>query len=442
MGKKFFLRCEFFGGYLFNRYTLDYWMLTKETMLFSILWIETKNKTFAEAIVANFYRDALIDFSVLSMLEDCDCNEKVDIRSYELCIDSCSLLIDTLSRKTYLSYPFELSLYPTFQCQASCKFCFVDHGVKTESVQLSVNDWKMIIDESAAQGATSVAILGGEPTLYKDIADLINHIEEVQIGATITTNGQFLSPEVEEALLSSRYIFPCFSVQSISQRNTELMGVPYDLALHNLKRLINKGKKCGINSVLTTQAFDDIKQIIDFCLEYGVSVYSGSIYFPKNSFESAYSIKDARVLHEKVQEYLYRRSVTGFNFDIEGCMYYSAFHDDITEDAIVTEFEKVSFGCECGNRKLEIACNGYAYPCCVYMGSQQKDHLKRYTSIRELWDNSKSLSYFRNLKKMTPEECRECKFSSFCKGGCPYLITKSGKVLGIQRESRCAVTFQ
>ncbi|MDP3487051.1 MAG: radical SAM protein [Bacillota bacterium] len=350
-------------------------------------------------------------------------------------------MLVTLRKKTYLSYPFDLSIYPTFQCQANCKFCFIAHGVKKESVQLNITDWKRIIDESASQGVTSVAILGGEPTLYKHITELIKCIEEVQIGTTLTTNGQLLTPEVEDALLSSRYVNPCFSVQAISKKNNELMGIPYDQALENLKRLRARGKQCGINSVLTTQTFADIKRIIDFCLHHGVSVYSGSICFPKNDFETVYSIRDARILDEKVQEYLYKRNATGFTFAIEGCMYFSAFHDSVTEDPIDNEFEKVSFGCECGNRKLELACNGYAYACCVYMDTDQKDDLRKYKTVRDLWDNSKNLSFFRNLKATTPEECGGCNFSSFCKGGCPYLISKSGKVLGAQKETRCEITI-
>ena len=74
------------------------------------------------------------------------------------------------------------------------------------------------------------------------------------------------------------------------------------------------------------------------------------------------------------------------------------------------------------------------------MDSEQKDDLKNYKSVRDLWESSKNLSFFRNLKETTPEECRGCKFSSFCKGGCPYLITKSGKVLGVQKETRCEIT--
>ena len=78
-------------------------------------------------------------------------------------------------------------------------------------------------------GVLSVSILGGEPTRYFDIDNLLIACEELKIKTTITTNAQLIKKSTVEILAKSKYITPVLSLQTLDPKlNFELMGVRPD----------------------------------------------------------------------------------------------------------------------------------------------------------------------------------------------------------------------
>ena len=75
------------------------------------------------------------------------------------------------------------------------------------------------------------------------------------------------------------------------------------------------------------------------------------------------------------------------------------------------------------------------------MDTDKKELLSQYGDLKSLWDTSPILEQFRNYKKLSVLECNGCNFNAFCKGGCPYLIEKDDKIIGLHREQRCELVF-
>ena len=69
-----------------------------------------------------------------------------------------------------------LVLKPTLACTARCETCSTRkrlHGIKKKEPQLGITDWKRLFAEVDSLGLSKLTISGGEPTLYKDLLELI-----------------------------------------------------------------------------------------------------------------------------------------------------------------------------------------------------------------------------------------------------------------------------
>ncbi|WP_308217129.1 radical SAM protein [Streptomyces noursei] len=84
-------------------------------------------------------------------------------------------LLDSLVAKTPEKLRF-LELEITKRCQLTCgEHCFVQAGPTQGHGTMSTDDWKRVISEAAALGTETIQLIGGEPTLHPDFAELVNH---------------------------------------------------------------------------------------------------------------------------------------------------------------------------------------------------------------------------------------------------------------------------
>lgn len=83
----------------------------------------------------------------------------------------------------------EVNLLP--ECNGKCSWCVERNGYHPTT---KVN-WKVLADLIIQSGKTNVILLGGEPTLYKDIDNLITYLHLHKLKIWITTNGGLLTPD-------------------------------------------------------------------------------------------------------------------------------------------------------------------------------------------------------------------------------------------------------
>jgi radical SAM protein with 4Fe4S-binding SPASM domain len=66
--------------------------------------------------------------------------------------------------------------------------------------ELTVADWKRLVDEVAAHDITGILLRGGEPFFYPGIVELLEHIHEKGIFTAIDTNGSQLEKYAEDII--------------------------------------------------------------------------------------------------------------------------------------------------------------------------------------------------------------------------------------------------
>ncbi|MCL1820859.1 MAG: radical SAM protein [Oscillospiraceae bacterium] len=437
----YFLRMEHYGGYLLDRDTLDEWELNTSTTIFALLYKSTNDYELSKEIAESFIDSGAISYEITNYCGLLKSNVSIEGTNKNELLINCKDIVNMFSKLNYFASPSEITLYPTLDCQLNCDFCFIETKNNDESI-LSLNDWKEILNAFDLMGGASISLLGGEPTLYKDIIPLINHIESLGIRATITTNGLSLREDLIDTLIGSRYITPTFSIQSLSDINIQRMGVSSDVIIKSLNDLLIKGKMCRIHSVLLNQSFEDICNMIDFCCDNNIDRYSLGHYLYKNSpYKHENSFEYTRIMQERLNDYVVKKNYKNFTAQIEGCLLYSAYEKEAPTDIIETVFDIYNYGCECGNNKIEIMCNGYSFPCIAFETTKFKDNIKSYSGLQELWNSSPILTRFRGLRSKEIQECCSCNFMRFCNGGCHYVNYMTYGDIGIGKDKRCNVTL-
>lgn len=85
----------------------------------------------------------------------------------------------------------KVNLHLTKACNYRCGYCFADFK---HNVQLSLNEWKTIINNIKASGMVSeINFAGGEPFLYNDFWELINYAKRGHLKISVISNGSLFN---------------------------------------------------------------------------------------------------------------------------------------------------------------------------------------------------------------------------------------------------------
>ncbi len=95
---------------------------------------------------------------------------------------------------------------PTLACTADCKTCANRQSLHKELIKqkaLSVENWEQVISDAKELGLRYLVISGGEPTLYKNLIDLIRIGRKYECSVRLNTNGSLITEEYAKKLLEA-----------------------------------------------------------------------------------------------------------------------------------------------------------------------------------------------------------------------------------------------
>ena len=146
--------------------------------------------------------------------------------------------------------PF-LVLSVTSRCNLRCTGCFagavgITLDTPTTRKPLGLDDWRRVIEESAALGVMGFVIAGGEPFLLPEIATLFQHFSDRMF--LVFTNGTALRDRAYELLKSCRNTAVVVSLEGDRELTDERRGSGvYESALRALDRLRAAGVLTGLS---------------------------------------------------------------------------------------------------------------------------------------------------------------------------------------------------
>ena len=183
------------------------------------------------------------------------------------------LQLTRVARNVLLQKPIMAVFDITNLCNQRCLMCNI---WKSESDHMPLEKITEIADTLAKFGLGYVYLQGGEPTLRKDLLQIVDILIERGIKPNVNTNGMLLTEDLAQSIAARR----CNLSISIDSFDSEVFqmarGVDargFEQVINNVKRASKITKRGGNWSITTTltklSTLDDIKNIRKFCAEHG-----------------------------------------------------------------------------------------------------------------------------------------------------------------------------
>jgi radical SAM protein with 4Fe4S-binding SPASM domain len=325
----------------------------------------------------------------------------------------------------------------TLQCNLRCVHCGSFAG-DARAEELTTTEALHLCQDLAALGCAGVALMGGEVFLRQDWQTIAHEIKRQGMVLSLITNG---------------YVNPDHIIPQLCDLETDCVMVGLDggsAASHDAirgvhgsfekaRRFLKAARQANLQtSAITTihkSNFQELPKILEIILEEDVSWQLQEAIpigrFPPDQVlteEEYYTL--GLFIHATQKKYAtHNRSIIGaHNFG-----FHSAHLPNLSTYPSWN-------GCYAGNIVLGIQSNGNIKGCLALSDNFIEGNVRK-RSICDIWNDPTAFTYSRsfNRKELGPN-CRQCKFSASCKGGC---TTRSTSITGLpHNDPLCFYRFE
>lgn len=120
--------------------------------------------------------------------------------------------------------PISMLAELTYRCPLQCPYCSNPLELMKADQERDTSFWKELFKESAKLGVLQAHLSGGEPTLRKDLVEIVEAVHECGIYSNLITAGVTLRDDVLEALKEVGLDHVQLSLQGTTPDTTELVG--------------------------------------------------------------------------------------------------------------------------------------------------------------------------------------------------------------------------
>jgi pyrroloquinoline quinone biosynthesis protein E len=168
--------------------------------------------------------------------------------------------------------PVSLLAELTHRCPLQCPYCSNPLALDKAGVELDTATWRRVIEEGHALGVLQTHFSGGEPTLRRDLADLVRHAVDLGQYTNLITAAVLLDQAKVEALADAGLDHVQISIQDSEPANANRIGGYKDghakkLAVAGMVRAA--GLPLTINAVVHRQNLDHLSEVIELAVDLG-----------------------------------------------------------------------------------------------------------------------------------------------------------------------------
>jgi len=279
--------------------------------------------------------------------------------------------------------PDYIQFYPTIRCNLSCNFCF--NKTMPFCDDITIRDFKEIVKRLHNLNIDTIDIIGGEPTLHKDIISMVEYAAGMNFCLNLSSNGT----------------------------NTEILG-----------EITTRFK--NVNLGVSINESDMLERLKGFIRRFRPTV--------KTIFTNDIDINLLKQIHLQKPDRFYilypdvmktGDTVNTVHFSqflfaaqrmkslLTGTVYCSGFIPDVL---LYPELLKVR--CPAGTTKLGLMPDGSIYPCNLFFGIEDfRLGTLLNNNFEKIW-NHRRLDFFRKFNRNLCPQI-DCILHSSCHGGCP-----------------------
>ena len=295
----------------------------------------------------------------------------------------------------------------TYRCSEKCIHCYNegatrnDEEVSTrgEREELTLDDYKRIIDELYEQGLMKVCLTGGDPFSKSFAWELIDHLYNKGIAFDVFTNGQRVANDVER--LANYYprlvgISIYSGIAEVHDYITRIKG-SWEKSMAVVRQLSSLGVPLNLKCCIMRPNVKSYFMVADIAKQYG-SVPQFEINLT-DSIEGDRCVSKYLRMTDEQLEIVLRDDNIPLYVGKEAPNYGGQKKDTNSNP------------CAAGDNSLCITPEGNVIPCCSFhtvFGSLKAQN------ISSILSDSKELAYWRGLKLRDYEECGRYDYCSYC----------------------------
>lgn len=323
----------------------------------------------------------------------------------------------------------EVHLDLTQKCNLRCLHCFWGENLNNKKDELSINDWKNIIEELSNYGVSKITLSGGEVTLKNNFNEIVEEIikKKIYLGA-IFSNGINWNNSFEKSLnhiiknkVNTRFYI---SLDGSTKKEHETIRGEntYLQTLNFLKKLIKKRKENKVNYRIIVNSFihkNNYNTLINSAIFFdnlGVDRWrftSGRIMGNLEKNETLIVEYDELMKkYVDLSEYLLKSKIS-MAINMENLLTTSI----LKENKVYLYDENFPI-CDYKENACSINPFGDIQFCTSWQSITYGNVM--FENIEKIWNNEN----FRKMKEMKLKdinECNNCELLKYCGGGCRQL---------------------
>lgn len=312
----------------------------------------------------------------------------------------------------------------TYRCNNACQFCYAACGDALSQTcmnhpEKTTADYKKIIDAFADDAKIPFfSFTGGEPTLRRDLEELIHYARSRNLLVNLVTNGTLIDDSRARALKKAGLGSAQVSVEAPEQNlHDELTGRSgaFEETLAGIKALRNAGIPTQTNTTISRLNLPVIHQMPDFLKTLGITRFAMNLYIPVFAGEAADRLF---VPYEEIGSYVELIRQKAQSLDMTFFWY---------SPTPFCDYNPIARGlgnksCAALDGLISVAPDGAILPCSSW--DEPVGNLLA-SSFQAVWFSEKAKTF--KEKQHAPQTCRECSSFSACQGACPlyWRYTKS-----------------
>lgn len=320
----------------------------------------------------------------------------------------------------------------TYSCNNSCDYCYAQKMVKRrEFVELAFA--KQVLDELARIRVECCLLIGGEPTLHKDLFEIVSYGAHLGLEMKIVSNGRkFKDRQFVQNLVSAGISHISISLEgSTAQLHDRICGArSFAETLQGLKNCVDSG--VALNSVATISKGnrDDLVNIARLVHAVGVRNILFNYGLPPVSDENEdVFISPQELANAAIAAYHCLRE-EGIRVRFFGTIPVCTYGKEI--ERMVTE-GYISGGTGCHmftGAGIAIEPTGKVIPCTHFVDTElfscSGDNGKTFQlsgRLDKIWNevDGPRMRFQELLRRYPSSECEDCRLWGKCRGGCPLL---------------------
>lgn len=299
----------------------------------------------------------------------------------------------------------------THRCPLQCPYCSNPQKLLKANKELSTEDWQRVFEQAADLGVLQVHLSGGEPTLRRDLKDLIKTLSDRGVYTNLITAGVNIGQERMAELADAGLEHVQLSIQGADAKTTELVGNfkgGFEKKLETAAITRALGLPLTVNAPIHRHNIDQVEAFIQLALDLDAErleianvQYYGWAYLNRPALMPDRDKVDRQVeIIERARESLLGILTIDF----------------VTPD-YYADYPKPCMG-GWGMDAMAITPNGKVLPChaAETIPSLSFDNVTE-KSLEEIWYTSSAFNAYRGTDWMQ-EPCRSCPRKDLDFGGC------------------------